>query len=215
MVNYKEDFHKIKFKCQKCLSCCQSSSIRLSPYDILKLCKFHGVSTSDFHQKHSYFVLDAENQNLLTCMLKTEPECSYLSSEGCQVYSERPFGCRVFPLMVSHFFDSEGRAESKNYVVENCSGFNCKKKISVGDFKKEQGVSELLDLQEEWVRLKVKIINSNISDLGEFNQKFRDICYDFDSDYFQKLLKEKGLVWPDNLKERFGLIVKMVEEELL
>ena len=97
---------------------------------------------------------------------------------------------------------------------EKCLGFNQNKKIEVGEFKERQRVNELLSLQEEWVRLKVKIVNSNI-DKDDFNQKFHDICFDFDSDYFQQILKEKGFAWPNTLEERFKVILQVAREKLL
>ena len=215
MVNFKEDYNKIKFKCQQCGHCCTNSTIRLSPYDILKLCQLLKLKTTEFHQKYSYFILDQENQNLLTCMLKTSPECLFLKEEGCQVYSERPFGCRVFPLMVRHFFNREGFAENKTYIVEKCLGFNQNKKIEVGEFKEQQGVSNLLPIQEEWVKFKVKVINSKIVNKEKYNQMFHDICFDFEGDSFQQVLKEKGLVWPDDLDERYQLLMKLAEKMLL
>lgn len=213
-INFKEDYNKIKFSCQKCKRCCQSSSIRLSPYDILKLCKFHGISTTEFHQKYSYFILDQENQDLLTCMLKTDPECSYLTEEGCQVYEDRPFGCRTFPLAIQPFFDGQ-KVESKYYVLEECAGFDCNKKITLGEFKEEQGVTKLLSIQEEWVKFKIKVINSQINNKEKFNQVFYDICYDFDGEYFRQILKEKGLVWPDSMEDKFKLVMKLAEELLI
>ena len=214
-INFKADHNKIKFKCQQCGHCCTDSRIRLSPYDILKLCSLLDIKTTEFHEKYTYFILDAENQNLLTCMLKTTPECSFLSSAGCQVYSERPFGCRVFPLMVTHFFNRDGFAENKTYIVEECLGFKQNKKIEVSEFKEEQGVDELLPIQEEWVRLKVKVINSKIINKEEYDRVFHDICFDFEGDFFQNKLKEKGLAWPDDLDQRFEVIMQVAGELLL
>tara|TARA_Y100000310_G_C20603464_1_gene774265 strand:- start:191 stop:640 length:450 start_codon:yes stop_codon:yes gene_type:complete len=148
-------------------------------------------------------------------MLQTNPKCLFLGEEGCQIYGHRPFGCRVFPLMVRHFFNRDGLAENKTYIVEKCLGFNQNKKIEVGEFKDQQGVSDLLPLQEEWVKFKFKVINSKIVNKEKYDQVFHDICYDFEGGYFQQLLKEKGLTWPDNLEERFKVIMRVAEEVLL
>lgn len=212
-INFKEDYHKIKFNCRKCARCCQDSEIKLSPYDILLICKKLNLTTLFFHQKYSYFILDQENKNLLTCMLKTSPQCPFLNEAGCAIYDSRPLGCRVFPLATQPFYD--GKIIKNNYyVLEECPGFNTNKKTSLAEFKEYQGIypNEII---EPWIKFKIKAINANLPNNDHFYQQFLSICYNFEGNFFKNLLQEGNLYWPEDCFEKYTIIIDIANKVLL
>ncbi len=212
-MNFKEDFNKIKFKCKRCKRCCENSQIRLSPYDILRLCQSLNISTPEFHKKYTYFIHDKENQNLLTCMLQTSPSCSFLGEDGCRVYKDRPFGCRLYPLATQPLFDGK-QLEIKFYLLENCPGSDTNHKLSVGEYKENQGLDSK-EIYEPWAKFKVLAINSNLPQTQEYYTKFLSICYDFDNTLFKETLKQLNLNWPENTQEKYELIIKLANKLLL
>ena len=212
-MEFKKDEDPLNFVCRQCARCCRNSAIRLSPYDILKICHHRGLSTIQFHQHHSNFILDAENQNFLTCMLKTSPQCLFLDGTACTIYAYRPQGCRTFPLGAQHIYD--GKVFQNNYyVVERCGGFNTTEKTSVGQYKKEQGVYSD-DLIAPWAKFKTEAINKNLPGGDEFYQRFLTICYDFDNPIFQEALRDQGIIWPATIEERYFLIIHCARRLLL
>lgn len=211
--NYKQNHNKIKFKCKKCGRCCRDSNIRLSPYDILRLCKRLNISTTDFLKRYAYLVHDKDNQNLLSCMLKTSPECLFLDGNECTVYNDRPCACRVYPLASDPFYDGI-KFEKRFYILEECTGFSTKKKITLGEFKSNQEV-DAPEFYDSWVIFKIKMINSKCPNASDFYSKFFNICYDFDSPFFQQLLAKNHTQWPDDIGERYNIIIALANKMLL
>ena len=212
-MNFREDHNKITFKCKKCGNCCRNSRIRLSPYDILIICKELKITTSELHQKYTSFIQDKENQDLLTCMLKTEPKCLFLTESGCKIYTSRPLGCRTFPLATQPFYD--GKTFKNNfYVLEECAGFDTGNKISVGEIKEKQGIYSD-EIVRPWIEFKVKVINTKLPNDESFQQKFLNICYNFDGEFFQSILKQNNLPWPKDIDERHKLIIRVADKLLL
>ena len=211
--NYKQSHNKIRFKCKKCGRCCENSKIRLSPYDILRLCKRLSIPTMEFLKKYAYPIYDKENKDLLTCMLKTSPRCLFLAEEGCVVYNDRPYACRVYPLAVDPFYNGN-LFEKKFYILEECIGFDTKNKVSLAEFKEDQKVDDA-ELYDPWVIFKIKIINSDCANTEEFYSRFFNVCYDFDNVFFKQALTDNNIQWPDNIGGRYKIIIKLANKILL
>lgn len=79
------------FSCMRCLQCCRSKKIQVNPYEIARLARNLGISTTECIARYttengSYLKFDDEN-----C-------CLFLGSEGCRVHPDRPLVCRLYPL---------------------------------------------------------------------------------------------------------------------
>ena len=81
--------------------CCRDINILLTPADVLHLARRLEMATGDFLDKHTQMPITKE-LFLPVVMLKMgdEPEkrCSFVSEEGCGVYEDRPWACRMYPL---------------------------------------------------------------------------------------------------------------------
>jgi uncharacterized protein len=87
--------------------CCRDVSIVLTPYDVLRLKRAVGKDSSEFLEKYTLSP-QAPGQKFPIVILKMKEEdkqCPFLSKQGCGVYSDRPWACRMYPL---------GAAEPKN-----------------------------------------------------------------------------------------------------
>ncbi len=212
-MEFKNDEDPLNFVCRQCARCCKNSNIRLSPYDIMKICRHLGISTTEFHAKHSKFILDTQNNDFLTCLLQTSPQCLFLEGTTCTIYASRPQGCRTFPLGTQSFYDGKV-FRNDYYVLERCGGFNTAEKITVGQFKQAQGVYAE-DLTALWAKFRTEAINTQLPGSDEFRQRFLTACYDVDNPLFQEALREQGIAWPENLEERYFLIVGFARRLLL
>ncbi len=82
--------------------CCQDVTIVLTPYDILRLKNRLGITSEDFIDQYT-LPLTKPDSGLPVFILKMgedpDKRCPFVTSDqGCAVYSERPWACRMYPL---------------------------------------------------------------------------------------------------------------------
>jgi Fe-S-cluster containining protein len=77
--------------------CCHGMEIILAPYDILRLKRRLGLTSSEFLLKHTT-PTQHEESSLPLVLLKMgdekEKSCPFLTDKGCSVYEDRPSICR-------------------------------------------------------------------------------------------------------------------------
>lgn len=79
------------YACQRCSRCCRDKLIQVNPYEIARLARSLGLSTTEFIRLH----LEPEHPYLRR---QDDGACVFLGPEGCTVHAHRPLVCRVYPL---------------------------------------------------------------------------------------------------------------------
>lgn len=156
---------EISFRCYKGISCfnacCRNADVTLAPYDIIRLKKRLGMSSTEFLAKHTVpFQMDGDGMPGVKLKTTDEGTCLLLAGdEGCSVYSDRPTVCRYYPVALLNM-RSKGESEtSQSYSLTNedhCKGHLEDRKISIGEFRKEQECHEHDELNHEWYQLILK-----------------------------------------------------------
>ncbi len=141
---------RFTFRCGRELDCfthcCLDVTIVLTPYDVLRLKHSLGMSSSEFLDKHTLSP-SFPGQKFPLVILKMDEQtkrCPFVSAEGCSVYRDRPWSCRMYPL---------GSAEPKNPTPEEgafhfvvledlCHGHNGGTSRTVREWIDGQGVEE-------------------------------------------------------------------------
>ncbi|MDY6911644.1 MAG: YkgJ family cysteine cluster protein, partial [Chloroflexota bacterium] len=81
--------------------CCANVNIFLTPYDVLRMKTALGISSTEFLEKYT-IPLSLEENQLPVILLKmaedAEKKCPFVSDEGCTIYNDRPWSCRMYPL---------------------------------------------------------------------------------------------------------------------
>lgn len=117
--------------------CCQDVTIALTPYDVLRLKNALNVTSQEFLDAHTV-ILGRENQMIPLVFLKMNEEdkrCPFVADDGCRVYADRPWACRMFPLDMS----SDGMFELIA-DPEKCRGLQEETPTRIGDWLVEQGI---------------------------------------------------------------------------
>jgi len=140
----------LTFRCGRDLDCftkcCHDVSIVLTPYDVVRMTRALHLQTDEFLEKYTISPFTRE-QKIPVVLLKMDPEtkhCPFVSGEGCGVYRDRPWACRMYPL---------GRAEPKHptpdqqafhFMVHEplCHGHGCGTPRTVRAYIEEQGLEE-------------------------------------------------------------------------
>ncbi len=118
--------------------CCADVNILLTPVDVLTLARRTGLATRAFLDRHTMVPITKE-LHLPVVMLRMGPEpdkrCPFSTPEGCGVYEDRPWACRMYPVgmalpparagvdpePVYFLFEDEfcqGRTEPQEWTVE-------------------------------------------------------------------------------------------------
>ena len=96
--------HVFKFECSQNVSCftqcCQDVTIVLTPYDVLRLKNGLRISSDQFLE--DYTIIRPQPKRLIPLVLlkmnNQDKRCPFVTQEGCTVYQDRPWACRMYPL---------------------------------------------------------------------------------------------------------------------
>ncbi len=77
------------YACGRCGRCCRGTLIQTNPYEIAVLAQHLGTSTT---------AIIANYLDGVHLRHQGDGRCIFLSDQGCEVHSARPFVCRLYPL---------------------------------------------------------------------------------------------------------------------
>jgi Putative zinc- or iron-chelating domain len=94
------------YVCRRCSLCCRDKRIQINPYELARLARAQGETTSEFRER---WTLDGQGTTLGQ---KEDGTCVFLGSQGCEVHADRPLVCRLClkPLRTSVPSDSAIRS---------------------------------------------------------------------------------------------------------
>ena len=147
-----------EFSCHKgvpCFNdCCGDVNIFLTPYDIIRLKSNLGINSTEFLSKYTISPFD-ENLKYPVVLLKMEDNekksCPFVGKEGCQVYADRPWACRMYPLGLASPKEDSKELDDKFYFLLKesiCKGFEFDKKWTVGEWLKDQEITKYNEIGE-------------------------------------------------------------------
>ncbi len=149
-----------KFDCRRGLpcfnECCGDVNIFLTPYDILRLKNNLGITSGEFLNEYTIFPFD-ENLKYPVVLLKMKDDekknCPFVDSDGCRVYLDRPWSCRMYPLGLASPKEDSADLDREFYFMleENiCKGHKEDREFTVAEWLSDQGIDEYNRLGKEF-----------------------------------------------------------------
>jgi Fe-S-cluster containining protein len=138
------------FQCHQGLECftrcCRDVSIVLTPYDVLRLKNALGLDSSEFLRRHTISPFTAE-QKFPAVLLKMDPEtkaCGFVGPQGCGVYHDRPWACRMYPLGTAEPRQATPTDRAFHFLLREdlCQGHDQGRTLTVREWIDEQGIAE-------------------------------------------------------------------------
>jgi Fe-S-cluster containining protein len=171
--------------------CCHTPTIILSPYDILRLREFLGITSGDFLQRYTRRETE-ERSNLPLIFLDpfgpSGEGCPFLGDEGCTVYSHRPAACRLFPITMGSQLTEKGVVDYYfSRKLDYCQGFATEVEWTVESWQASQGFGEYDEGRRAWLELLLQQGLLGPVD-GRVQELFATIAYDLDK--FRQLVAE-------------------------
>ncbi|MBI5785332.1 MAG: YkgJ family cysteine cluster protein [Rhodocyclales bacterium] len=215
--------HVIQFSCHKGIgcwnACCSNIDISLTPYDIIRMKKRLGISSTEFLREYT---VPHEMEKDGIAGVKFRPvdngtACRFMKAEGCSVYEDRPTACRYYPVALLSMRKQDEYTDTESYALvkeDHCKGHEVARRVTIADYRKEQGVEEYDELARGWRQLILKKKSAGPA-IGAPSLKSRQLffmaCYDIDtfhdfveSEAFGKLFKlpaeEKAMLMADDVE---------------
>lgn len=196
-----------KFHCHAGLACfnrcCRTPTIALSPYDIMRLKNFLGITSGELLRRYTQKVAE-ERSNLPLVFLdpyrSEEPGCPFLGPQGCTVYAQRPAACRLFPITMGSGLTEQGLADY--YFcrrLDYCQGFETEVEWTVASWQDNQGFAEYDLGRREWLEILVRVGFAGTPITARLQDLVATAAYDLDA--FRLRLLEPAFQQANGLTE--------------
>jgi Fe-S-cluster containining protein len=191
--------------------CCADINIVLTPLDVLGLARRVGITTTEFLQKYCLHPI-TKDLNLPMVMLSMEDDeekkCRFVGEQGCTIYEDRPWACRMYPVGMALPPARAGvEPEPIFFLFEDdfCHGRHEDRKWTVDEWRKDQGLPEREAIEAGFQELVSHpwFIGGRKLDARRM-EMFHMACYDIDR--FRRFVLESSFL------DRFELEPELVEK---
>ncbi len=126
--------------------CCRDVAIVLTPYDVLRLKRALRIESSELLDRYTLSPFNKE-QKIPAVILRMDPEtkrCPFVTDQGCSVYANRPWACRMYPLGVAEPKNPSPADRAFHFLVREdlCHGHGQGQRYTVRQWLAEQGIEE-------------------------------------------------------------------------
>jgi Fe-S-cluster containining protein len=182
----------IRFRCHRGIACwnacCSNIDISLTPYDIVRLKRRLGLTSSAFLERYTV-PYEMEKDGIAGVKLKPVDggtACRFMEPDGCAVYGDRPTACRYYPVALLSMRRQDEATDRESYALvkePHCLGHGEPREITLRDYRVEQGLPEYDELARGWRQLVLKKKSSGPT-IGKPSKRslqlFFMACYDVD-----------------------------------
>ncbi len=153
-----ERAHPFRFNCYSGVSCftqcCQDITIVLTPFDVLRLKNSLQISSDEFLEKHTLIIPKKKRLIPLVILKMNEKDkkCPFVTPEGCTVYDDRPWPCRMYPLDMN-----DDGTFSLITDSSRCQGLNEDNKWKISDWLESQGITTYDEMNEHFSSLTIQL----------------------------------------------------------
>jgi Fe-S-cluster containining protein len=124
------------YACRRCLRCCHDKRIQLNPYEVLRLARRLGQTTTAFRAEYTVGAGGVELERT------ADGACVFLGRDGCTVHSDRPLVCRLYPL--GRITDAAGQEEFRHFEPHPQSDGVYHRDGTIGDYLRAQGAEPFI-----------------------------------------------------------------------
>jgi len=214
-----------KFGCHPGISCfntcCSDVNIFLSPYDVLRLKQRLGISSTEFLEKYTLLPVQKDMTVPVVLLKMQENEkrsCHFVTDQGCGVYTDRPWPCRMYPVGLASSRDTEdGWRGDRFYFLlkeDTCFGHQEAREWTVQEWMDDQEVEAYEEWGEAYKELSLhKFFEDGLILPPEKMEMFFNSTYDLDK--FRQFVFDSSLLERFDVDEDFVDRMKVDDETLL
>jgi Fe-S-cluster containining protein len=141
---------RFTFHCDKSIGCftccCRDVTIVLTPYDVIRMKQGLRINSAEFLEKYTLSPF-GKDQKIPAVILKMDPEtkrCPFVSDDGCGVYANRPWACRMYPLGLAEPDVPTPTDQAFHFLIREdiCKGHDTRQELTVSEWITAQGLEE-------------------------------------------------------------------------
>jgi Fe-S-cluster containining protein len=215
---------KFSFSCHPGVSCfnlcCSDVNIFLTPYDVLRMKRRLGITSTEFMNRFTALPID-KNQRFPVILFRMRDDdtkkCHFVDDEkGCTIYEDRPWACRMYPLGLASPKEGEAGGQDFYFLLQEevCKGHEENRELTVRDWIKDQGVAEYDEMGRDYKDL---TLHDFFEKGGQLNaqqmEMFYTACYDLDK--FRRFVFESSFLKRFKVDEETLATMKTEDEALL
>jgi len=212
------------FACHKnvpCFNaCCADVNIFLTPYDIIRLKKGLGLSSTEILKKYTIAPFD-KNLKYPVILLKMNDDekksCPFVTEAGCSVYENRPWACRMYPIGLASPGEKSGELDREFYFLlkeDICQGFRENRKYSVREWLQDQGINEYNEMGRYFKDITTHEFFQKEGNLSPQKMEMFFIA-SYDVDRFRRFIFESSFLDKFNLDQELQERIKADDVELM
>lgn len=178
-----------RFDCRRGLDCftrcCRDITIFLTPYDIIRMKNALQLSSGDFLTRYTLKLI--ADSGLPVVALKMQPDdeksCPFVNRNGCRIYPDRPWACRLYPLQPesTKITEKAGKAYYSVIDVPFCRGLEEDRTVTLAEWIEEQGIPLFLEMEAPFKKITA---SERLAQTAITNKKIQEMiymaCYDLD-----------------------------------
>jgi Fe-S-cluster containining protein len=130
------------YVCHRCLRCCRGKAVQVNPYDIARLARRLGQTTSEFKARWT-----EDGQGVFLRQAATG-DCVFLTPQGCSVHDDRPLTCRIYPL--ARAVDADGGEVWRALPPHPKTRGDYRITGVIADFITEQGAAPYIEAADQY-----------------------------------------------------------------
>lgn len=213
---------EFRFGCHPGVSCfgmcCGDVNIVLTPYDVLRLRKRLGLTSSEFLARHTVIPFSKE-QRLPVPLLKMQDDekksCPFVAEGKCTVYEDRPWACRMYP--VGFASPKAGSGETPFFFLleeEGCRGFEEQSTQTIEQWIQDQGIAKYDEMGALFQPL---AFDQRLADGRELDPKQMEMFWmaTYDLDTFRRFVLESTFLDRFDVSDEEVEKVREDDEELM
>ena len=179
--------------------CCRNLNQFLYPYDIIRLKKRLGLSSSEFLERYTTQHVGPESGLPVVALKAADAErltCPFVAPTGCRVYPDRPASCRTYPLARAISRNRKSGQVTEHFMLlkePHCLGFNAPKSQTAKQWIEDQQIEIYCHFNDQLLEI---IGLKNQLRPGPLDPKSRQLFYEalYDLDRFRTRILENKLL---------------------
>ncbi|RME21959.1 MAG: YkgJ family cysteine cluster protein [Deltaproteobacteria bacterium] len=196
--------------------CCANVNIILTPLDVLRLARRLGLTTGEFLSRHTLTPVTKDLKLPVAVLRMRDDEkktCPFVGPEGCTVYDDRPWACRMYPVAMAIPPARAGVEPQPMYFLfqdDFCHGHGKGRSWTAVRWRENQGVVERDEIEEGFRQVVSHpwFIGGRRLDPKRIDM-FYTACYDLDT--FRRFVFESSFLDRFELEE--GLVEKLRKDD--